>query len=114
VNIESDECARLSHISISCVVIRAGPESARECTNTRGSVAQRRSANGYITYDIHVSLASPIALEALERIGRLYKIEEEIRGRAPDERQAVRQARAGAELESLHKWLRKTVTTGGW
>jgi hypothetical protein len=29
-------------------------------------------------YDIHVSLASPIALEALERIGRLYKIEEEI------------------------------------
>lgn len=27
-------------------------------------------------YDIHVSLASPIALEALERIGRLYKIED--------------------------------------
>jgi transposase len=62
-------------------------------------------------YDIHVSLASPIALEALERIGRLYKIEEEIRGRPPDERQAIRQARAGAELESLHEWLHKTVTT---
>jgi transposase len=62
-------------------------------------------------YDIQVSLASPIALEALERIGRLYKIEEEIRGRPPDERQAVRQARAGAELESLHAWLHKTVTT---
>ena len=62
-------------------------------------------------YDIHVSLASPIALEALERIGRLYKIEEEIRGRPPDERQAVRQARAGPELESLHEWLHKTVTT---
>lgn len=61
-------------------------------------------------YDIHVSLASPIALEALERIGRLYKIEEEIRGRPPDERQAVRQARAGPELESLHQWLGKTVT----
>lgn len=61
-------------------------------------------------YDIHVSLASPIALEALERIGRLYKIEEEIRGRPPDERQAVRQARAGPELESLHEWLSKTVT----
>jgi hypothetical protein len=62
-------------------------------------------------YDIHASLASPIALEALGRIGRLYKIEEEIRGRAPDERQAVRQARAGPELESLHEWLHKTVTT---
>ena len=62
-------------------------------------------------YDIHVSLASPIALEALERIGRLYKIEEEIRGHLPDERQAVRQARAGPELESLHEWLHKPVTT---
>jgi len=62
-------------------------------------------------YDIQVSLTSPIALEALERIGRLYKIEEEIRGHPPNERQAVRQARAGAELESLHQWLHKTVTT---
>jgi hypothetical protein len=62
-------------------------------------------------YDIHVSLASPIALEALERIGQLYKIEEEIRGRAPNERQAVRQARAGPELESMHEWLHKTVMT---
>lgn len=62
-------------------------------------------------YDIHVSLASPIALEALDRIGRLYKIEEEIRGRTPDERKAVRQARAGPELESLHDWLHKTATT---
>jgi len=62
-------------------------------------------------YDIHVSLASPIALEALERIGRLYKIEEEIRGRAPDERQSVRQARAGPELESLHQWLQHELVT---
>ena len=62
-------------------------------------------------YDIHVSLASPVAVEALERIGRLYKVEEEIRGFPPDERQAVRQARAGPELESLHDWLHKTATT---
>ena len=61
-------------------------------------------------YDIHVSLASPVALEALERIGRLYKIEDEIRGRPPDERQAVRQARAGPELESLYDWLHKTLS----
>jgi transposase len=62
-------------------------------------------------YDLHVSLASPIALEALERIGRLYKIEEEIRGRPPDERRTVRQARAAPELESLHEWLHTTATT---
>lgn len=61
-------------------------------------------------YDIHVALASPIALEALERIGRLYKIEEEIRGRPPDERKALRQARAGPELESLRQWLHQTAT----
>jgi transposase len=62
-------------------------------------------------YDIHVALSSPIALEALERIGRLYKVEEEIRGRPPQERHAVRQARAGPELKSLHEWLHKTATT---
>ena len=53
-------------------------------------------------FDIHAALASPIAAEALDRIGRLYGIEAEIRGRPPDERCTVRQARAGPELESLH------------
>jgi transposase len=60
-------------------------------------------------YDIHVAHASPIAAEALDRIGRLYGIEAEIRGRPPDERAAVRQARAGPELEALHAWLHATV-----
>jgi transposase len=62
-------------------------------------------------YDIHVAHSSPIALEALERIGRLYKVEEEIRGRQPHERHAVRLARAGPELKSLHEWLHATTTT---
>jgi transposase len=62
-------------------------------------------------YEIHVALASPIAAEALDRIGRLYGIETDIRGRSPDERRAVRQARAGPELESLRAWLDQTVTT---
>src|SRR5213082_1138252 len=62
-------------------------------------------------YDIHVAHASPIAAEALDRIGRLYGIEAEIRGRLPDERAAVRQARARPELEALHAWLHATVTT---
>jgi transposase len=60
-------------------------------------------------YDIHVALASPVALEALERIGRLYKIEEEIRGHAPHERQLARHARAQPELRDLQNWLMTTT-----
>ena len=62
-------------------------------------------------YDIHVAHTSPIAAEALERIGRLYGIEAEIRGRPSDERRQVRQTRAGPELEALNAWLHATVTT---
>ncbi len=62
-------------------------------------------------YDVHVASASPIAAEALERIGRLYGIESEIRGRPPDERCAVRQARAGPELAALHAWLHAVLPT---
>ena len=61
-------------------------------------------------YEIHLAHASPIAAEALDRIGRLYGIETEIRGRPPDERTAVRRARAGPELEALRAWLQTTVT----
>ena len=61
-------------------------------------------------YDLHQAHASPIAAEALERIGKLYEIEAEIRGRPPDERKATRQARAGPLLESLREWLRETLS----
>jgi transposase len=60
-------------------------------------------------FDVHVALDSPIAQEALERIGQFYAIEAEIRGRPPDERRAVRLARAGPELESLHDWLHQQL-----
>ena len=60
-------------------------------------------------YDIHQANQSPIAAEALQRIGALYAIESEIRGRAPDERSAIRQSRAGPLLESLRQWLRETL-----
>lgn len=62
-------------------------------------------------YDFHVAHDSPLAAEALERIGRLYAVEADIRGRPPEERRRVRQARAGPELESLHAWLHATLTT---
>jgi transposase len=62
-------------------------------------------------YDIHVHQPSPIAEQALERIGRLYGIETDIRGHLPEQRAAVRQARAGPELAALHDWLHATLTT---
>jgi len=41
-------------------------------------------------HDVHVANASPIAREALARIGALYDIEAAVRGQPPDERQAIR------------------------
>lgn len=60
-------------------------------------------------FDLYEATASPIAKEALDRIGALYVIESEIRGRPPEERRAARQARAGPLLDDLHAWL--VVTT---
>lgn len=60
-------------------------------------------------YELHEATHSPIAAEALERIGVLYAIEAEIRGKPPDERARQRQARAAPLLESLRCWLRETL-----
>lgn len=53
--------------------------------------------------------ASPIAAEALKRIGALYAIEEEIRGAPPHARAQVRQARASPLIEDFHAWLIDTL-----
>ena len=60
-------------------------------------------------YELHQANQSPVAAEALARIGALYAIEAEIRERPPDERAAIRQARAGPPLESLREWLRQIL-----
>jgi transposase len=60
-------------------------------------------------YELHQANQSPLAAEALERIGVLYAIEADIRGRPPDERAAIRQARAGPLLDALREWLRQTL-----
>lgn len=60
-------------------------------------------------YDIRVATDSPVASEALARIGELYAIETEIRGQPAAARQQVRQARAGPKLEELHQWLIATI-----
>jgi hypothetical protein len=56
-------------------------------------------------YEIAVGGPAPIAQNALERIQKLYKIEEEIRGRPPEERCAVRHARSRPEVEALKSWF---------
>jgi transposase len=62
-------------------------------------------------YDLYVASRSPIAAEAIQRIGALYAIEREIRGKMPAERAAVRQERASPLLEQLHAWLSTTLRT---
>jgi len=51
-------------------------------------------------HDLYQAHRSPVAKEALERIGQLYGIEKEIRGRSPAERREVRQARSHPLLDS--------------
>ena len=60
-------------------------------------------------FDLQQAHASPVASEALHRIAALYGIEKEIRGRPPDERQRVRQARAKPLLGSLRQWFETTL-----
>jgi transposase len=60
-------------------------------------------------YEIYESNGSPVAAEALARIGKLYEIEEAIRGRTADERCTVRKARAGPELEAIKAWFEATL-----
>jgi transposase len=61
-------------------------------------------------YELHQSTGSPLAEEALRRIGELYRIEAEIRGRPAEERRTVRQERSKPIVEALHAWL--TVQLG--
>jgi transposase len=60
-------------------------------------------------YDLHVAHKSPVAAEALERIGALYAIEKEIRGRSPAERGQIRDKRSRPLLGSLKQWLEETL-----
>jgi hypothetical protein len=61
-------------------------------------------------HDLYEAHASPIAKEALERIAALYGIEKEIRGRPPDERRQIREARARPQLESLRAWMKVALS----
>ena len=56
-------------------------------------------------HKIHAHNGSPIAAEALLRIGALYGIEREIRRQLPETRRAARQARSAPLVQALRPWL---------
>jgi len=60
-------------------------------------------------YDVHHATASPIALEALERIAALFAIESSIRGRPPEQRAAVRTEHAQPLLAQLKTFLETSL-----
>jgi len=61
-------------------------------------------------YDLKQAHNSPVAIEAVERIGELYGIEKEIRGRPPEERREVRNTRSRPLLESMREWLEASLS----
>lgn len=64
-------------------------------------------------WDIHErqhKLAGTLAHQALQRIGKVFGVEAEIRGKPPDERQRVRQERTGPMLGDLRQWLNTTLS----
>src|SRR6185312_7026939 len=60
-------------------------------------------------YDLHVSGKAPLATEAITRIQALYAIEDDARGRRPDERRQIRQTRAKPLLADMKVWLEATL-----
>lgn len=56
-------------------------------------------------HDVWLATSSPLAREALERIGALYTIEREIHGQLPGSRLIARQARSAPLLAGLQEWL---------
>ena len=77
---------------------------------------EQLAANGTVTlaacwsharrkfYELHKA-GSPVASEALARIAALYKIEADIRGQPPAERQRVRTQQSRPLVEALKLWL---------
>ncbi|PXX01435.1 transposase [Paraburkholderia tropica] len=61
-------------------------------------------------YDIYKLDSSPIAEEALHRIGALYVVEREVRGQTPNVRLSARQQRSAPLLAELKAWLEHTLS----
>lgn len=59
---------------------------------------------------------SPVGTQAIQRMAALYRIERQVKGLSPEDRQAIRQSSAKSLCEDLHAWLkleRQRVPEGG-
>lgn len=64
-------------------------------------------------WDIHErqhKLGGTLAHQALQRIGKVFGVEAEIRGKPPHERMRARQERTGAMLGELKEWFSTTLS----
>jgi hypothetical protein len=59
--------------------------------------------------DVHAATASPIAQQALDRIGRLYSVEQTINGSPADQRRQQRQLKSKPLAEALATWAEETL-----
>jgi transposase len=60
-------------------------------------------------FDVHAATGSPIAKEALDRIGQLYAVEKTINGLPSERRQQQRQLHSKPIAEALAAWADNTV-----
>jgi transposase len=60
-------------------------------------------------FDVHAATGSPVAKEALDRIGQLYRVEEIINGTLPDDRRRERQQRSMPIAAALQAWAEETA-----
>ena len=60
-------------------------------------------------FDVHAATASPIAKQALDRIGQLYAVEATINGSPADQRQQQRRLKSKPIAEALAAWAGQTV-----
>jgi len=60
-------------------------------------------------FDVHAAIGSPIAKEALGRIGQLYRVEETISGLPPELRRRERQQRSKPLADALAGWAEETA-----
>jgi transposase len=67
-------------------------------------------------FDLYAANQSPVAAEALRRIGELYDVERQAQAMDAASRRQLRQHEARPRLDALHAWLRQTrinVADGG-
>jgi len=60
-------------------------------------------------YEVEKATGSPIAAEALRRIGAIYAVDATVRGMSKTKRRAARRAHTRPLVTALHEWLKQTL-----